>query len=373
VAVEIGKLEGNFPPAKQNLPVEIPPEDLAPDEPPPVSLLDGQQYVVTGASFPDEGEHHLQVWLWDVEEPTLIYTDELVCEEIPDAAEFMPLLIEWIFSHVPPPETEEEEDDEADSSPVTIALPPLPPEETAPAPKGERAQGPVFEDEDKWFYLGFRLGESNRLYTANTSSTFKSGPGPSAADWSLSKESRLAFTFEGGIQASTQLLPFLALQLEAIFTMDSASFTVPKSGNDDIWTYSSMSLMLPILAKITFRPIPFLIAPFGGAYYNLPLSDLEIVPPGTASEKVRYITEPAIGIIVGLNLGMKTSYINKGLPGLIFLDIRYAQDLGDIKYTDPYNSSVNVSSMPYFRRHMVSFTLGYEFGLVNRDVKSTLR
>jgi hypothetical protein len=72
---------------------------LAPDEPPPL-LLAGERYAMTGATYPDLGEYHLQLWLWDLEEPALIYTDELVSEEVTDSSEFVALLVQWLFSHL---------------------------------------------------------------------------------------------------------------------------------------------------------------------------------------------------------------------------------------------------------------------------------
>jgi hypothetical protein len=70
-----------------------------PDEPPPRYMTD-ERYTLTGAVYPEEGEYHLQLWLWDMEEPTLIYTDEMVSEEVADSSEFVELLVDWLFSHL---------------------------------------------------------------------------------------------------------------------------------------------------------------------------------------------------------------------------------------------------------------------------------
>lgn len=74
--------------------------EFAPDEPPARNLTGGQRYALTGAAYPDGEEYHLQLWLWDTVEPALIYTDELVCEEVTESGEFLALLVEWLFSHL---------------------------------------------------------------------------------------------------------------------------------------------------------------------------------------------------------------------------------------------------------------------------------
>jgi hypothetical protein len=55
-----------------------------------------------------------------------------------------------------------------------------------------------------------------------------------------------------------------------------------------------------------------------------------------------------LGVTAGADLGMHLG------PGLLFLDIRYSLDFGT-------NESDN--SIATFRRNMVSFSLGYKYGL----------
>lgn len=372
VSDEIEKLPGNFPPTNQRLPSGMKLSDLTPDEPPALSLVGGRQYVVTGQSFPDDGLHHLQVWLWDVLEPTLVYTDELVCEEVEDAAEFMPLLIEWIFSHVPDPADDSDDDDgdyfvEPEPEPVATVQQPI--EEQVEPPRGQRSAAPVFEDEDKWFHLGGRLGGSARIYNAPDNFV-----DPGGSTHMVSEQSQIGPSFEVALQAAVQLLPFFALQLETLFTMDFVNFpvyqTVSGSVNNYNMQYTTMSLMLPLLAKVTFRPIPFLIAPYGGAYYILPLGPMQIYNSSTdKTGGVEYLRSLAFGISAGITLGMKTSQFRKGAQGMLFVDIRYSTDLGRIEYRDASRNNAMVSS---FGRSMVSIGVGYEIGLVNRDVKASM-
>jgi hypothetical protein len=90
----------DFAPARWN---DFPPEFLA-DEPPAPANTGGARYALTAALYAPTGEgdqYHLQMWLWDVETPALVYTDELVCDTVEDGQEFLTLMAEWVFSHVP--------------------------------------------------------------------------------------------------------------------------------------------------------------------------------------------------------------------------------------------------------------------------------
>jgi hypothetical protein len=49
-------------------------------------------------------------------------------------------------------------------------------------------------------------------------------------------------------------------------------------------------------------------------------------------------------------------------PGLIFADFRYASDLGKPDLEDS-------GGMETFRRHMVSLSFGYEFGLIKKAAR----
>jgi hypothetical protein len=235
-------------------------------------------------------------------------------------------------------------------------------------PRGQRSPAPTFEDEDKWFYVGGRLGGSLRLYnpTAKAEDLFGSGA------FFDTSQSRMAPAFEGGLQGSLQMLPFLSLQIETLFTMDTASFRPFKGSEDYNVTYTFYSFMLPVLLKFTFRPIPFLIAPFGGAYFVLPLGKLKIDDgrPGAESKDTDYKRTLAFGWVAGINLGMQMSQFKKGLPGTLFADIRYAADMSPVRYQQRAN---DITYQNAFGRGMVSLTIGYEIGLLNRDIKTVKR
>jgi hypothetical protein len=80
------------------------PPGFIPDEVPSLEDTQGRRYAASSALYAPRGfgdRYHMQVWLWDVETPTLVYTDELVCDDLEDAQVYMPFMVEWIFSNVP--------------------------------------------------------------------------------------------------------------------------------------------------------------------------------------------------------------------------------------------------------------------------------
>ena len=82
---------------------DFPPEFFS-DEPPKPTETGGVRYAASSALYAPRGDgdqYHLQMWLWDVETPALVYTDELVCDSVEDGWKFLSLMTEWIFSHVP--------------------------------------------------------------------------------------------------------------------------------------------------------------------------------------------------------------------------------------------------------------------------------
>ena len=86
------------------IPVDLPdPDSMMPDEPPQsVPMPANTSYALTGEVFFDDEfeEYHYQLWLWNMVEPTLVYTDELVAENFEEADLYIPAMVEWIFSHV---------------------------------------------------------------------------------------------------------------------------------------------------------------------------------------------------------------------------------------------------------------------------------
>jgi hypothetical protein len=212
------------------------------------------------------------------------------------------------------------------------------------------AQVPRLVVPQYWLYLGFRGGYSGRTYVK-----------PSGIKLYI-EEKTVGSSFEAGVQASFQPLRFLAIQAEALFTIDNAPFRAyiqpeaNKNFNLVNHEFQSFSLTIPLVLKGTFRPSRFLIAPLAGAYFILPMGTMTI-PSESGTDTSDYIYAPIpIGLTAGIQLGMKLG------PGNVFVDTRYAADLGDTQLAN--GNSV-------YRRSMVSVGLGYEWGFIQRKSDDT--
>ncbi|MDR2397775.1 MAG: penicillin-binding protein activator LpoB [Spirochaetaceae bacterium] len=192
------------------------------------------------------------------------------------------------------------------------------------------------EWKNKWLYVGLRGGVSLRNYTLQ-----KDIPASSVD---------LGITFEGAAQLSFQFTRFLALQGEGIFTQD----TVKYLGEGYEASFTSWWVMLPVALKLTFRPGPVLIAPFAGAYFNLPMGDAVFQILGSMDRSYRIFAP--LGFMGGLDLGVKLG------PGVLFLDARYGMDSGHTSLSD------SGGTLQIYTRNMISLSVGYEFGLINRKV-----
>jgi hypothetical protein len=191
-----------------------------------------------------------------------------------------------------------------------------------------------------WLYLGGRFGPSLRFYTPSGDTAYTGGD-------ALSPSADIALQF------SLQVLPFLSVQGETVFTWDRAAvWAYRKSGIEtDSYTqnYTGFSLQFPLVVKLHFYPGKFRVSPFFGAYYLVPLGELKNSNSLDNEERsFSYDISPPFGLLGGLNGAFKLG------PGLIFAELRYASDLGE---PEPGDGEIRA-----YRRSMVSLTLGYELG-----------
>ncbi|MDR1127801.1 MAG: CsgG/HfaB family protein [Treponema sp.] len=75
---------------------------LPTDMPPIREMVPDARYALTGGVYPGnyENEDYLQLWLWNMNNLTLIYTDDLVYQRLEVGLESLPGLVEWLFSHI---------------------------------------------------------------------------------------------------------------------------------------------------------------------------------------------------------------------------------------------------------------------------------
>ncbi|MDR1948921.1 MAG: hypothetical protein LBQ38_06000 [Spirochaetaceae bacterium] len=286
-------------------------------------------YALTGAASyrEDEYQYHLTLWFWDMGTGDLVCSDAMVCRDDGDMARILPLLVEWILSRNTTGETDAGVAEAAEEPPDSVPEPAAqkaapPPEKTPPAPA---------DDGDRWLYLGLRGGGSWRPYAEGDKSLFTD-----MADQ--------AFSWEGAFQVSVHPLPLLALQGEAIFTQDRLS-----NGGVKI---SSYSMMFPLLLRFNIRKGDITLAPLGGVYFILPIGDMKFSAAGASSSSSWTHSVP-LGYTLGLSTGVKLG------PGNLFLDLRYSGDLSAAKLD-------NAAGSKLYTRSLVSFTLGYEIGIIKR-------
>jgi hypothetical protein len=271
------------------------------DMPPLRSLVGSARYALTGGVYPGEaaGEYYLQLWLWDMAGSTMIYTDDLVYDDIEDAMQSLPGLVKWLFSHI---------------HETVIETP-------EPSPWN-----------DPLFMLGLRAGLSQRWYTV---------PGEVSSGAS-------ALNLEGGVSGALRLSSLFSLQLELILTGDTLVYRgLNWDGSDYTMAnikYTNFSLMIPFLLKASFRPGAIWLSPLAGLYTMVPLGQTRF--RGPAGESYSWYYSAPLGFAVGLEGAALSG------PGRVFAGLRYAADFGRAKIDDGKE----------YRRTMFTLYLGYEFG-----------
>ncbi|MDR0451505.1 MAG: PorT family protein [Treponema sp.] len=325
---------GNYNP--RPVPEELYPEILSfpPDEPPAPEYLGASKYVLTGEYYTNPGEElgHFQLWLWNSGDGSLVYTDELVAGNRNEALNYMPIVISWIFSRI----LEEEQ-----GSPLNAA-----------AGTPEAQDDPL----NRWLYVGIRAGGSFRFYTLPELTK----------DYYF--EVPYSFTYEASFQFAFRFLPFMSVQVEAVFTQDRAMFRGPEYYESDSESlhifftdsYTSLSLMFPVTVKFPLVFAPFIVSPFGGAYWTLPLGKMALdssIATRTTG-KFDYELTGRFGVTAGVDMGIRLG------PGILFLDTRYGYDFGETVIRIDDQNLIN------YRRTMLSVSIGYELALLKKKQRT---
>jgi hypothetical protein len=305
----------------KNLPDDVPEGGFPPYVCPSPSLTKTAPYAMTGELvFDEDGLYHLRLYLWEMASVRLLYTDEIAVQDREECERFLPPTLEWLFSWVSRPE-----EPTAETPPVIVSAPPR-------------------TVEEHWLYLGLKVGSSLRFYYRPIASPF------------IDNDSHHYYNVIAGLQASVYFLPFLGLQVEGLFTNDYApyraydSLDTVASGSLSWYNapFSAYSLMFPLTLKATLRRSFMSASILAGAYYVMPMGKMRNQALGGTFD---YSLNPPLGYTAGINLGMKAG------PGDVFLDIRWAQDLGE---------TLTASGDSVYHRSMVSIALGYELGLFRR-------
>jgi hypothetical protein len=198
---------------------------------------------------------------------------------------------------------------------------------------------------NRWLYLGLRAGPSLGIYIPGNDTAFTGGDSYGAS-------------LNGAVQATVEIAPLFSVQAEAVFAWDHGSlwqYTKDKNNANDLisyqYTFKTLSLQFPLLAKLNFHPGTFRVSPFLGAYLIVPLGTIETAGYNeTASYDYSYALP--LGLLGGLSVEFPLG------PGLIFADLRYSADLGEIE--------LQGGDMETYTRHTAALSLGYAFGLFRK-------
>jgi hypothetical protein len=359
---------------------------LPPDRAPEPAALGTARYVLTGEYYIDnEGVWHLQLWLWNSSDGSLVYTDEAIAENMAEAEGYLPTLLSWILSHIsaeddispparqtggpeqqgmsPPAQQASGPEQQGISPPAQQASGPEqqgmnPPAQQASSPEQQGMSPPETASEEAkeedspaftmGLYLGLRGGGSFNVYfLPRISGGYESTIGQS-------------FTNEAAFFAEFQVLRFLSLQGEVVLIPDflRLSKLVPNDEGNNIRVtddFSSMSLMFPLLIKTPFKMGIFASSLYAGAYLTLPLGNTKMKNgnPADSDGSYGFGINQCFGVLLGLDMGFSLG------PGELLLDLRYSRDFGlTIIQVAP--------ELPYIRSR-ISLSAGYKFRLGKRS------
>jgi hypothetical protein len=233
----------------------------------------------------------------------------------------------------------------------------------------------LFAQDAKRAYLGVRLG-------AGVGLTRPLGEFEVLLDVPGSEWSKGGASFDFAPFVSLQIVDGFALQTEMLVTEWGGEYNL----SDDFGVldgglkigFSRNALIIPLLAKFTFRPNNFVIQAFLGPHltanigkWNTTYAMFGVEEKEELDDKEMAafldgdrINYPPIGITGGIGFGVKAG------PGNIFVDARFITDAGVISKDAQYiwsHTGERVTREEYlFYRAKLSFTVGYEFGLGSR-------
>ncbi|MDR0378188.1 MAG: hypothetical protein LBH70_10400 [Spirochaetaceae bacterium] len=269
------------------------------------------KYAITGIlSIEGDGTKIFEMSLWNLDDSFLMAVQEFTYTDIADGVGFIPFATLSLYSSLP------------GITDFDIEL------------KSWK---------NKWFYLGLQGGFSPRVYVISgddlASGTQKNIPG---------------FSFDAGVRGELQLFPQMeagkifsfGLQSGVDFTYDAIDADYSEGDSTGLIRSSGTAVMsVPFLAKFNIKPKQFVLSPYGGVYFILPLSQYTLTLP--------------LGYTIGFNIGYKT-----GAAGTLFFNFRFSGDIG--KTIIPENN------VPY-SRYLFSFLLGFEWGFFTKKLQSATK
>jgi hypothetical protein len=195
------------------------------------------------------------------------------------------------------------------------------------------------EPPEKWqpaLYLGLRAGGIFDSSFIQSSGGYEGGLGR-------------GFGGELAVAAEFWFLSFLNLEAGAavIYETFMAGRTAQGIGEETriTDTFQGLSLIIPLWVKIPITMDSFVLSPFVGGYYLLPL---DVMTGETGS----YKTEPPLGLSLGLEWDIPRN------SRMLFFGLRFDYDIG--------LSSAGENGALHYSRTRIGLFLGYKFSLWRR-------
>jgi len=255
------------------LPPDVPEGGFPPFVCPSPSQTRDMPYALTGeiAEDPDTGGWSLRLYLWQMSDTRLIFSDRLTAYDKETCRMILPGLLDWIFSWLQEPQTPITVSTGGDSRVVYYA-PAVP---------------------DKWLHLGLKFGYPVRLH------------GNPVLDGAAKFGNNGYYkNLEIGASLFLQAFSFLGFQLEGILDMNTVE-TDP---------FKALTFSLPLMLRFIFKNDTAVYSILAGAYAGF---------LGNTKNDFYFNPNLPLGLTAGIQYG------NKAGPGNLFFDVRWAMDLTD--------------------------------------------
>jgi hypothetical protein len=171
---------------------------------------------------------------------------------------------------------------------------------------------------DKWLYFGAAAFWTPRVYAADSNvSTYFANIG-------------------GGVYAEFHFLNFMSFEAGLEFASDLINISASTGA-----IYRSYLFEVPLVLKLALKPgTGFMLEPYGGVQFNVPLNKTAI--------------PPLLSWLAGFQYGVKVG------PGVVFVDPRFSMDIEKTKM------GAGITG-PLFQRYALHLGLGYKFGVATRN------
>jgi hypothetical protein len=173
---------------------------------------------------------------------------------------------------------------------------------------------------NNWLYFGLAVFWTPRVYIGSDSGNNSTYYG----------------YVRGAFSTELQLLKFMSFETGAELAADWVTTDSRPDG------YQNTLIEIPFMLKFVIKPgAYFMLEPYAGAQYNLPIYD--------------YTKPPMFSWLAGIQYGVKAG------PGALFVDARFAMDIGESAVEDIPGKYMT------FQRYIIHLGLGYKFGFFRRN------